>query len=102
MENFLLSGADKRTSFHICAGEYRGTDDLTALCSYAAARVTREREEKAYRFYITDALFALVNRDMRLTKPYRELVNPAQAEKEEDPQEIIDRMMKKLKGGKAD
>lgn len=61
----------------------------------------REREEKAYRYYITDALFALVNRNMRLTKSYREIMNPVQ-EKEEDPQEIIDRIMAKLKGGAAD
>lgn len=61
----------------------------------------REREEKAYRYYVTDAFFALVNRNMRLTKSYREIMNPVQ-EKEEDPQEIIDRIMAKLKGGAAD
>ncbi len=74
-------------------------DELTAICRYLEAKIAREREERGYRFYLTDALYAIANRRMGLmvTKQYRDMINP-QPEIEEDPEEIIERIRAKLGG----
>lgn len=60
------------------------------------ARLEKEQDDKAYRIYLTDALYALVNRDMRLTKRFCDILNPQPEETEEDVQAIIDRIRAKL------
>lgn len=79
--------------FHICAGEYRGADELTALCQYTTARIVHARKDKLYKLYLTDALYALVNRDMRLATRFCEILDPPP---EEDAQAIVDRIRAKV------
>lgn len=98
MEKFFRAGADERETFHICAGEYRGARELTALCRYAEAKIAREHEEQGYRVYLTDALYALVNRGMTLQRRYADMCASHSTEIEEDPEEIIARIRAKLEG----
>lgn len=96
MEGFFYSGAESRNIFRLCSGEYRGSDRLIHICQYAQARAQQEREERFFRYYLTDALYAINKPDMQLIKRYRDYVEPKE-EIEENPQEIINRIKAKLR-----
>lgn len=99
MERFFYAGAAARDVFWRAAGEYRGCNDLRAVCRYACACARQRAEIDALCVYVTDALYALTRRDMRLTKRFEDVIRPAAAEDEMTAEEIIDHVRAMIKGG---
>lgn len=70
---------------------------------YVAARFRMFDREETYRIYVTDALYALTNRGLTLSKRYKEILQPA-PEKPKDNrsvEEIVSQVWSGIKGGKA-
>lgn len=59
---------------------------------YVAARYEQEQRDRAYRFYVTDALKAIGNLNLR----YADIIKDDAVE-DADPDEIISRIRGKLK-----
>lgn len=69
---------------------------------YVAARFHMNDREETYRIYVTDALYALTNRGLSLTKRYQEILHPAQEKPKDNRsvQEIVSQVWSGIKGGK--
>lgn len=52
----MLSADDGGDFLWRCAGQYTGSRSVKAFLRYALAQYRHEREDEAYRIYVTDAL----------------------------------------------
>ena len=69
---------------------------------YAVARFNTNSREIAYRNYVTDGLYALVNGGLTMTMHYSELIDPVKKKTEETKElsqdEIVDKIWSKIGG----
>lgn len=76
------------------------------MIEHCISSFKNRQEEKAYRFYISDVGYQLVNafgkvfgsKDELIRKRFAEIIEPPKEVKEETEEEIIARIRKKLEG----